>query len=123
EQALVVLQDVDLAAARPLAADAERPESRPEPRPRVDPPLHLETAILPAPQPLGGQAGGGVAGILPVGLPIGAVRLVARVLFALPACLDDQPAPMTPGVLRLVPLQLLIADEAGLITPVPQVWA
>src|SRR5260370_25896224 len=57
----------------------------------------------------------------PVFPPVGTIGFVARVPLALAARLNDKMAVLTPGVLGLVPLELVVADKSGFGGPVPGV--
>ena len=73
--------------------------------------------------PLRHQARRGVVGVLAIAFPVVAARLVVRVCLPLAPRFDDQQAVPDSRVVRLVPLRLFVADEAGLVGPVGAVRA
>ena len=117
----VILHDVDLAVGRPAALHAKGPECRPQTGARVDLRAHLESTESPLSQPARRHARGRELCVRPSGSPVGALRLVRRVRPALAPRLDDQPSALAPGVLRLIPLELLVSHEPGLVGPAARV--
>ncbi len=56
-------------------------------------------------------------------LPFPAAGLVIRILHRLPTCFNDQTAAAAECILRLIPLQLMVADKAMLIGPMVRIGA
>src|SRR5690606_1035790 len=102
-----VLHDVDLATRRPadlVDVGAEHPDGWPHTAPRGQLSPHFDTAVPPARLPLRGEAR----------------RRVLRFPEALAPGLDDEITILEPRVLGTTPgvvLQLLVANEALLVSP------
>ena len=107
--------------ARPGGAVAEDPERRPAPLADVDLGAHLEPAVLEVVLARRRHRGRRVVVVLAVGLPVAAAGDVVRVQDVDLLRGDGQQAVRHRRVVGLVPLQLLIADEALLVAPVRRI--
>ncbi len=115
------IHDVYLAVVRPAPGRPQRPPRRPQSGAGVDAPAHLEISVLPRVKAAGHQARGRVLGKLTGAAPVRRVRLVRGVRVSLAARFDHQQTVFNARVLRLIPLQLLVSDEAALERPVVRV--
>ncbi len=80
--------------------------------------LTFESPVLPRMLPAGHDAGRGVLDVLAPTLPVAASGRMGRVGLPLAPSLDDQKAATAGGVLRLVPLKFVVADETALERPI-----
>ena len=121
QQTLEVLHDVDLAATGPWARAAHTPECWPQTIAHLNAAAHLHATVGEGEGALGGQTGAGIVSGFATGAPVGAAGHEVGIGHALVRGLDDQQAALAARVLRAIPLQLLIAHEAFLVSPLRRI--
>src|SRR5690348_11399806 len=114
----VIFHDVDFAVGRPAPGNPQRPPGRPDARPGINSAAHAEVAVLPAMDAARGEACGSVIRLGALSAPILAALAITGIRFFLPPGFDNQFSMSAGGILRLVPLELLVAHKAVFVSPV-----